>query len=473
MSYADQSIIIKDVYKLNIRKEIAEQAENLINQVEYPVLFWVNAETDKNYAALHPHNRNQFWITVKSDTVQSEVERIVLANLYKQVQLRKRYMVVMPNKNYLSKLVSTNDIKAQERLRELQNKVNAFTSSLECEMYLAQYRILTERNVRETGFLDRKQKLEDYLEMKRKQPAFRWYREGEVQNLIDYGFYARFEQRYEYHLTKLIKKIKPRVVSEHYLKDIQWVKSMIAEVYSRYTEDNGEDVINWMRKALVEYFHLESMLCVEAVDSRHARKMIYNRYVDIYTFVPEEYPQEELVLQSCRSVNECLGLFREKVFLDTHYPFASVAVSYDTGRNISSFVSSEKEYYILLYVDFLSELEQIVRQYRLNGMVSEIQSAKGDAYVRQKLMKYALFFITLHEYAHILHGDCDHLEQNEPVLYRIKKEDLADKFANENFSQIINYQYRLLSQREFFEYTMEDMVLQVEAKSIALSMRKL
>lgn len=473
MSNTDQSIIIKDVYKLNIGKEIAEQAENLINQVEYPVLFWVNAETDKNYAALHPLNRNQFWITIKSDTVQSEVERIVLANLYKQVQLRKRYLVAMPNKNYLSTLISTNDIQAQERLRELQNKVNAFTSSLECEMYLAKHGISTDWNVRENGFWDRKQKLEEYLEIKRKQPAFRWYREGEVQNLIDYGFYARFEQRYEYHLTKLIKKINPKVVSEHYLNDIQWVKSLITEAYSRYTGDNGEDVINWMREELIRYFHLESMLCVEAVDSRHARKMIHDRYVDIYTFVPEEYPQEELVLQSCRSVNECLGLFREKVFLDTHFPFASVAVSYDTGRNISSFVSTEKKYYILLYVDFLSELEQMIRQYRPNEIVSEIQNVKGDAYVRQKLMKYALFFVTLHEYAHILHGDCDHLVKDEPVSDRNRKEELADRFANENFSQIINYQYRLLSQREFFEYIMEDRVLQVEAKSIALSMRNL
>lgn len=473
MSYTDQSIIIKDVYKLNIRKEIAEQAENLINQVEYPVLFWVNAETDKNYAALHPRNRNQFLITIKSGTVQSEVERIVLANLYKQVQLRKRYMVVMPNQSYLEIMNKKKDTKALKRLRELQNKLNAFTSSLECEMYLAKYGMSTDWNVRENGFLDRKKKLEDYLEKKRKKTAFRWYREVEVHNLLDYGFYARFEQRYEYHLTKLIKKIKPRVVSEHYLNDIQRVKSLIAEAYSRYTGDNGEDVINWMREELIKYFHLESMLCVEAVDAGHTGEMIHGRHVDIYTFVPEEYPQGELVLQSCRSVNECLGLFREKVFLDTHYPFASVAVSYDTGRNISSFVSTEKKYYILLYVDFLSELEQMVRQYKPNEMVSEIQSVKGDTYVRQKLMKYALFFITLHEYAHILHGDCDELVEDEPYADRNRKEHLADEFANENFSQIINYQYRLLSQREFFEYIMEDMVLQVEAKSIALSMKNL
>lgn len=473
MSYADQSIIIKDVYKLNIRKEIAEQAQNLINQVEYPVLFWLNAETDKNYAALHPHNRNQFWITIRSDTSHSEVERIVLANLYKQVQLRKRYMVVMPNREYLSTLSSTNGIQAQERLRELQNKVNAFTSSLECEMYLVQYGISTERDVREKGFLDRKQKLEEYLDIKRKQPVFRWYREVEVQNLIDYGFYARFEQRYEEYLTKLIKKIKPRVISERYLIDIQWVKSLIEEVYSKFTGDNGEDVINWMREELIRYFHLESMLCLEAVDSLHTRKMIHDRNVDIYTFVPEKYPQEELVLQSCRSVNECLGLFREKVLLDTHYPFASVAVSYNTGRNVSSFVSTEEKYYILLYVDFLSELEQMVRLYRPNEMVLEIQRAKGDKYVRQKLMKYALFFITLHEYAHILHGDCDHLGKDEPVSDRNRKEEMADKFANENFSQIISYQYRLLSQRELCEYTLEDKVLQEEAKLIALSMRNL
>lgn len=473
MNNTDQSIIIKDVHKLNIRNTIADQAECLINQVEYPVIFWVNAETDKNYAAFHPHNPNQFWITIRPDTIQIEIERIVLANLYKQVQFRKRYMVVMPDQKYLDILNKKNDKNALNRLRELQNKLNAFTSSLECEMYLAQYGISTECTVREAGFLDRKQKLEEYLEKKRKYPTFRWYREVEVHNLLDYGFYARFEQRYEYHLTNLIKKINPTVVSEHYLDDIQWVKLLIAEAYSRYSGDNGEGVINWMREELIRYFHLESMLCVEAVDSRHARKEINGIDVDIYTFVPEEYSQEELVLQSCRSINECLGLFREKVCLDTHYPFASVAISYSEGRNISSFVSTEKKYYILLYVDFLSELEQIVRQYRPNEMVTEIQRVKGDAYIRQKLMKYALFFITMHEYAHILHGDCDHLEIDEPVSDRIKKEELADKFANENFSQIINYQYRQLSQREFFEYTMEDMVLQVEAKAIALSMRKL
>jgi hypothetical protein len=115
-------MIIKDVYKLNISKWIAELASQLIEQVEYPVVFLIN----------------QFWITIKYGTEQIEVERIVLANLYKQVQLRKRYMAVMPEKTYLATLVCKKDGAALERLRSLQNKVAAFTSSLECEMYLGQ-----------------------------------------------------------------------------------------------------------------------------------------------------------------------------------------------------------------------------------------------------------------------------------------------------------------------------------------------
>lgn len=289
MSNIDQSVLIKDVHKLNIRKEVAERAEQLINLVEYPVVFWINAETDNNYAAIHPENRNQFWITIKSGTVQCEVERIVLANLYKQVQLRKRYMIAMPQKEYLSTLIAKNNIKAQERLRQLQNKINSFTSSLECEMYLAQYGISTENCVRENGFSDRKQKLEEYIDIQRKQPTFTWYREVAVQNLIDYGFYERLERRYEYHLTKLVNRIKPKPVAEQYLRDIEKIKVLITEAYAQYTGDNGDAVISWMLEELIKYFHLDSMLCIENVDTRRARKMVHNRLIEIYTFVQRNY----------------------------------------------------------------------------------------------------------------------------------------------------------------------------------------
>jgi hypothetical protein len=200
---------------------------------------------------------------------------------------------------------------------------------------------------------------------------------------------------------------------------------------------------------------------------------VYNRSIDIYTFVPEEYPQEKLVLQSCRVVNECLGLFRESIMFDDSYPFAAVAVSYDMGNNISTFVSTKKQYYILLYLDFLNKLEQKVSIYELDERCVVIENMRGNAYVHQKLMKYALFFITLHEYAHILNGDCDKIVENEPVEDRNKKERLADKFADENLDKVLPLQYRELSLREVLIYKMEDDVLAMEARKIAISMRNL
>lgn len=176
-------------------------------------------------------------------------------------------------------------------------------------------------------------------------------------------------------------------------------------------------------------------------------------------------------MQSCRDVNECLGLFRELVGFDNKYPFAAVAISSNPGQNISTFVSSEKQYYILLYVDFLLRLEQAIHQYSPSKKATEILEMKGDAYVRRKLIKYALFFITLHEYAHVLNGDCDCLQEAESVSERAKKEKLADEFADKYLNWIIIYQYRLLTPKECYEYSKEDRVIQMEAKSIALSMR--
>ena len=89
--FNEESCIIKDIRRLALREEITQRALELMDQIDKPVVLWVNAETDKNYISKHNNNPNQLWITIRANTTEEETERIILSNLYKAVQMRRRY----------------------------------------------------------------------------------------------------------------------------------------------------------------------------------------------------------------------------------------------------------------------------------------------------------------------------------------------------------------------------------------------
>mgnify|MGYP000523818706 CR=1 FL=1 len=64
-----------------------------------------------------------------------------------------------------------------------------------------------------------------------------------------------------------------------------------------------------------------------------------------------------------------------------------------------------------------------------------------DAY-RKRLFRFAVYFMTAHEYAHILNGDCEQ-GRSEQVF---NKETKADDKALELVFEIIPFQYRLASE---------------------------
>ena len=95
----------------------------------------------------------------------------------------------------------------------------------------------------------------------------------------------------------------------------------------------------------------------------------------------------------------------------------------------------------------------------------------SKAYVIEKLFKYALFYITLHEYAHILNGDCDKSDINESEQERLEKEQKADEYAEAILNSILMLQYRAVEQREFLQNAFDDTILAEKAKEIATSLR--
>lgn len=413
--------LIKDVYKTGIRTEIADIANELIKQIEYPVVFWLDSPLVRNYAANHSININQFWITVKKGTSLQERERIILKNLYMGVQRRKRYLYAIP------KIVYTNK-KKNDCLCSLAEKINVISSNLECDFFLEKYGITTDETETQFYYNDRIKKLTEYINMQKRMPEFVWYDEVFSFNAIDYAFYSRKNDEYKNELFSLVKKTKPRFRTYKMIEHINEIISLIDNAYNGFNNENGAEIVNGMRRDLVELLGLNKLIDIVSVDSFQNIKTLNSNQIKMYSFVPEDCENEALMIKSFRYINECLGLVRECADNDNYFslPCSKVAISYDGENNMSSFARLNDEniveYYILIYSSFASRLwNKIITMDCSDSSVKAIEKNMSKAYVIEKLFKYALFYITLHEYAHILNGDCDKSGINESEQERLER----------------------------------------------------
>lgn len=460
--------IIKDVYKTGIRTQIADIANELINQIEYPIVFWIDSPLDKNCAGNHDVNINQFWITVKKGTSLQERERIILKNLYMGVQKRRRYLHAMPKIVYADK-------KKNNCFCSLVQKINVISSNLECDYFLEKYGITTDEAETEFYYNDRVNKLKEYIHMQKRMPEFVWYNEVFCFNAIDYALYSRKNDKYKNELFGLVKKITPRNRAYDMLKLINKIVLLMDNAYSRFSDGKTEETVNNMRVDLVEILQLNDLIDVVPVDSYQDIKILNDRQIKMYSFVPEDCEKEALMIKSFRYINECLGLVRECAKHNDYneLPYSKVAVSFDDESNVSSFArlndNNVIEYYILIYSSFALRLWNTIAS---SSMVEAIKKSKLKEYVVEKLFKYALFYITLHEYAHILNGDCDKAVENDTFQQRLCKENRADKYADEHINFILCFQYRNLGQKEFYRHMIEDTALLEKAKRIVILLRK-
>lgn len=347
--------LIKDVYKTGLRTEIADIANELIKQIEYPVVFWLDSPLDRNYAANHSININQFWITVKKGTSLQERERIILKNLYMGVQRRRRYLCAVPKIVYSNK-------KRNDCLRSLAEKINVISSNLECDFFLEKYGITTDETETQFYYNDRIKKLTEYIEKQKKPGGFVWYDEVFFFNAIDYAFYSRKNDEYKNELFSLVKKTKPRFRAYKMIEHINEITSLIDNAYNGFNNENSAEIVNGMRVELVKLLNLNDYIKIIPVDSYQEIKTLNSKQIRILTFVPEDSENEALMIKSFRYINECLGLVRECADNGNYFslPCSKVAISYDGESNMSSFARLNDEniveYYILIYSSFASRL---------------------------------------------------------------------------------------------------------------------
>lgn len=429
MNMEQASRVIREISHLGLRPEAERLAYQLADEIDLPVAFIVDSEADKNFSGRHsPTMPNAFWGNIKPQSDPREYERLVLAHLYHGIQERKRYLHILPNDNYVAAL----DDDHKKSYFDFITHLNSFVLSLDTEFFLRNYCINTSWDVHHAMLDDRVQKLREYIQIRKRTPGFRWYREIEVCNLVDYGNYYRRGKAYRDKLLPVVRQVNPK-----YLTKIQKVAEIINTASQRYTSKTSGEIVAWTLRKLVKLFRLESMVILDHTLAFVDTFPITNEITaPVFSFIPDDYERQTVLAKGIRYANYFLTLVQE--MYGFHMPTTLVYLINHDSCNAYANPGQDGEYIIAFTTTFFYRIHDFLfsNQLQTDGFKKAKVCGEEDGYL-DKFFRYVVFFVTAHEYGHILNGDCDGERKYNPT-----REENADTKACELLSACFIDQYR-------------------------------
>ena len=429
MNMEQESRVIREISQLGLRPEAEQLAYQLADEIDLPVAFVVDSEVDKNFSGRHsPTMPNAFWGNIKPQSNPREYERLVLAHLYHGIQERKRYLHILPHDNYIATL----DDDHKKSYFDFITHLNSFVLSLDTEFFLRNYCLNTSWDVHHAMLDDRVQKLREYIQIRDQSPGFQWYREIEVCNLIDYGNYYRRGKAFRDKLLPIVRQVNPK-----YLTPIQKVAEIINTASRRYTVNKSGEIVGGVLRKIVKLFHLETMVNLEHtlafVDTFPIADEIN---APVFSFIPDDYERQNVLVKGIRHANYFLTLVQE--MYGFHMPTALIyLIDHDTCNAYAN-PGQDGAYIIAFTTTFFYRIHDLVfgNLLQTDGFQKAKTCGEAEDYL-EKFFRYVVFFITAHEYGHILNGDCDKKRISNPTC-----EESADQKAVLMLSACFIDQYR-------------------------------
>lgn len=432
------SEVIRDILKLGLSPEIEKLAQHLASQIDLPVVFIVNSEREGNFARRHsPQNPNEFWINITPQADPKEFERLVIGLLYRGIQERRRYPGLSPLENYYSTL----NIKQKSIYSDFLSRLTSVATSLDAELFLQQYGIFTSSQVHHAMLDDRIKKLKEYQQMKKRNPFFRWYREIEVLNLVDYGNYYRRGKAYRDKLMPLLRQ-----VNKAYVPIVHQVSSLISEAEKRYRSDAPDEMVDWLLGKFIKLFRLENMVVFGPINTFKERiPFVDGGFAVAYSLIPEDWDNQETLITCTRYANYFLSLIHQASNFEA--PVAHVYLINSTDCNAYSNYGAENEYILAFTTGLFNKIHSHVYDESFSPSSYDVAKLKYDreTYLN-KFFCYVMFFITAHEYAHVLNGDCKQSINNPTQAISEEERRLIESHADQTARQLLNscflFQYR-------------------------------
>ena len=432
------SQVIRDISRLRLEPKIEALAYQIASQIDMPVVFIINSEWKENFARRHSDQMpNEFWINIAPQSDPKEFNRLVIGLLYRGVQERRRYSCLQPLQGYYTALGH----KHRKTYCEVLGKLTSVATSLDAELYLQQYGIFTSDQLHHAMLDDRISKLREYYRIRSANPSYSWWREIEVLNLVEYGNYYRRGKAFRDKLLPLLKR-----VSKEYVCIVQRVAALILEAKKSYTPDTAAETVEWLLQKFIKLFSLENMVELGPVNTYKERiQLADGNYALAYSLVPDDWDYQEILITSTRHANYFLTLVQQSSNFKA--PLAHVYLINESICNAYSNPGTGNEYILAFTTGLFHKIHSHVYHESFNPSSYELAKNKYDwATYLNKFFCYVIFFITAHEYAHVLNGDCNLSALNPAHCIsdeeRHQIESRADRTATELINACFLFQYR-------------------------------
>ena len=440
--------LIRCIDHLDISAEAKQLASELASQIDMPIVFLVDHKLDKQYASRNQVHHNQFWVLANHQEEQSEYERILLSNIYRGLQTRKRLLHPIPSVEYENSLDKIKNQKSQEKRRnlyyELLRKISALVTTIDAEQFLKPKGFEVSTKQKQWLYNNRISLLDDYLEIQRREPHFRWYWEVECINILDYSRIALFHPDFYQGIVNRLKNIRPVSAANRCVNMLSLIISMINTAEMKYASDIQEDVANWMTQEIVRIMRLDNILildCEYALSGSFYFKD--GLHADIYSFIPDDLDNHDIMIKGLRYVNEGILLIQEFYATDLgeNLPDIHANLIRSCRQNAYANVLSDNSY-ISITSGILLEIMNSISE-EIDKVPSQYIEMIGEQEVCRRLEKYAIFYITAHEYAHIINGDCvETVSYQDTFDFINRRESIADDFARNILKKLLIFQYR-------------------------------
>lgn len=431
------STLIRSVQYLKLSKEYEQLANTLIEQSDMPIVFWINADLPNNFRCRHPLQKNQFWVTIRPNCDENEKLRLILGGIYGAVQEQRRYWRAGIQQEYEAELKAHSSREHWEAYYDFLSRLGNIVTTLDVEWFLSTYGIHTARSIRKYYFRDRKNRLKEYIDLhnpRLTQPYITWYREIEVINLIECGNYYRLGEDYRRDLKKLLNKI-----DMSYLSEVEWVANLINTIQKEYNSTNGAELTERFLKVIIEHFGLGHMVKLCKYEAyRGSYPLGGEDEADVLSYILNTLPRQNDLINWIRIAREFVCVYREAV--DYHSPDITINLIQTDLSNSYADGTHFTGYCISFTMGQIFELSDTVKNWRLSPDLSALVRLIGESEVRRNLLRQVIFYVTAHEYAHVINGDCDRSFQmrTEGLSFSSDEREEIERNANRLAKQLIH-----------------------------------
>lgn len=448
MTVERKGTVVRCVDHLDISPESKLIARELVDQIDMPVVFLIDHDLDKQYALRSQGHHNQFWVLANHHEDHAEYERVILSNIYRGIQERDRFLHPAPCAEYEKSIDLIQDKNRQDEQRKLYydllHSIASLVSTIDAEQFLKPRGVEVGSKQKQWLYDNRIMLLEEYLEIQRKQPYFRWYKEIEYMNMLDYSRIASFCDDYRIGIINRLKNIRPASAAKRCIKWLTRLMAMIKEAEIKYIHNSQEDIAGWMTQEIVRILKLEDILILKREYALIGKfNLETGDCADIYSFVPSDFPDKGLNILAMRHVNECILLIQEyfATLMNRNLPDVHANLIDSSYPNAYANRLDEKCYISITSGLFLQTLNTVSTE--IDKVPPECVAVLGEKEIVHRLKKYAIFYIAAHEYAHIINGDCEEADCYQATWDLLnRRETVADNFARSILKMVLLFQYR-------------------------------